>query len=476
MDADLLNPANSSPSSPSVHANSSLLQDVEMVNASSFYDDGVSLRSPGITSRASPAPTKPVDDNSSPSTCPSFTDIMKSAASTGVIMSFHVIRPTPTPARPMVGQSTKTFNKLANAASSSDTTATASTPADGNGKESRKGKKPMVGNRNNKKRTDGNENNTSVKEGLDSHPQSHSPVPQVQSSPTPAQLSLRLQFHTPLITHLDRLLDEILHTDPLSLEEQWGKIYGAAPLCEHSQLPLKVYTDGACMHPGHSNATAGSGVFFGHGNLLNCTKCVPGSQTNNQAELYAVLTALQLSTPNCSLLIHTNSEYLINSLTYWALVCAKCGWSVPHGDLLKNIVLWIASQSAPVQFVKVKAHLGNDHNDNADQLAKTGCHLPLPVSGDPDDFSFVPPPPPFPSPSHGPTQPKVSTTFPSKQPSQPAVKHIFRKNSGHITNCGRSSRCHLQTMMRDHIVEASTTLQHSGSFTKSFDTLSYLHP
>ncbi|KAF5364461.1 hypothetical protein D9758_010702 [Tetrapyrgos nigripes] len=88
-----------------------------------------------------------------------------------------------------------------------------------------------------------------------------------------------------------------------------------------------------------------------------------------------------------------------------------------------------------MQFIKVKAHSGNDHNDNADQLAKTSCHLPLPVSGGPDDLSSVPPPPPFPLPSHGPTQPKVSMTFPLTQPSKPTAKHTFRKNSGYITNC-----------------------------------------
>ena len=52
----------------------------------------------------------------------------------------------------------------------------------------------------------------------------------------------------------------------------------------------EVYTDGSCM-----DDCAGSGVFFGDGDPRNVSARVPGEQTNNRAEVYAFLLALNAS-------------------------------------------------------------------------------------------------------------------------------------------------------------------------------------
>ena len=52
---------------------------------------------------------------------------------------------------------------------------------------------------------------------------------------------------------------------------------------------LKVYTDGACSNNGQLNAKAGFGVYFGENDSRNISKRVIGKQTNNVAELSAII-------------------------------------------------------------------------------------------------------------------------------------------------------------------------------------------
>ncbi|THU80197.1 ribonuclease H-like protein, partial [Dendrothele bispora CBS 962.96] len=132
------------------------------------------------------------------------------------------------------------------------------------------------------------------------------------------------------------------------------------------------YTDGSCKPPSGPNARAGAGVFLGPHNAMNCAKWVTGVQTNNRGELYAILVALQLCPMDRSVVIHSDSEYAINSITTWAPMNAKCGWSCANGDLLRVICSWIRARSARVVFKWVKGHAQNAHNEAADQLADAG--------------------------------------------------------------------------------------------------------
>ncbi|THU93160.1 ribonuclease H-like protein, partial [Dendrothele bispora CBS 962.96] len=149
-----------------------------------------------------------------------------------------------------------------------------------------------------------------------------------------------------------------------------SKLYGGAAIT--STNPLVVHTDGSCRTTGRHVSYAGAGIYFGHRNALNRSERVLGPQTNNRAELYAVLTALQLAPLDRSLYLYTDSQYVINSLTHWAPMHAKCGWKCTNGDVMKSIVAWIGARSAPLHFFWVKGHSGNKHNDEADRLANTG--------------------------------------------------------------------------------------------------------
>lgn len=54
-------------------------------------------------------------------------------------------------------------------------------------------------------------------------------------------------------------------------------------------LILIQYTDGACSNNGRKNALAGIGIFFGINDTRNISKNIKGKQTNNTAELSAII-------------------------------------------------------------------------------------------------------------------------------------------------------------------------------------------
>lgn len=89
---------------------------------------------------------------------------------------------------------------------------------------------------------------------------------------------------------------------------------------------LYIYTDGACVNNGKKNAKAGIGVYSE--NIFNISERVVGHQTNQRAELYAILKALQLTDINeyDSIHLYTDSMYSINCLTKWIYKWINNSW------------------------------------------------------------------------------------------------------------------------------------------------------
>ncbi|CAG8742790.1 9546_t:CDS:2, partial [Dentiscutata heterogama] len=97
---------------------------------------------------------------------------------------------------------------------------------------------------------------------------------------------------------------------------------------------LNVWTDRCCnnfktinrqkSYLGSLNSTAGIGVFFADDDLHNLSECLPSSQqTNNRAELYMVICALEVTVSYLDLLINTDSTYVIQSYAMY-LPKANC--------------------------------------------------------------------------------------------------------------------------------------------------------
>ncbi len=136
-----------------------------------------------------------------------------------------------------------------------------------------------------------------------------------------------------------------------------------------------------------------------------------GAQTNNRAELTAVLLAILEAQPSLALQLFTDSQYAIHSICHWAPLWANTGWSCANADILKDIARIISLRHAPISFIWVKGHSGNKANEEADTLAGRGALLPGPILTYVSCF-----PPAWPTTSGLPeaaaNHPKVFTTLP----------------------------------------------------------------
>ena len=96
--------------------------------------------------------------------------------------------------------------------------------------------------------------------------------------------------------------------------------------------------------------------------------------TNNRAELYAILVVLSNYTGD--LLIRTDSEYSINSLTRNLVGWINSNWKKSDGKPVKNVDLIQSivrlSQGRIVSFQHVPSHEGHIFNEVADSLANSG--------------------------------------------------------------------------------------------------------
>ena len=140
-----------------------------------------------------------------------------------------------------------------------------------------------------------------------------------------------------------------------------------------------VYTDGACSKNGMRGAAAGIGVYFGDGDVRNVSKRLPGKQTNNVAELTAIISVFPFIESDIRtgkrIAIVTDSEYSIKCASSYGERCSKKGWvdDIPNKELVRQIYT-LYSGEPNIRFIHVKAHTGlsDTHsvgNHHADRLA-----------------------------------------------------------------------------------------------------------
>jgi ribonuclease HI len=141
----------------------------------------------------------------------------------------------------------------------------------------------------------------------------------------------------------------------------------------------EVWTDGACSDNGGTNAKAGIGVFFGDSDSRNISESFTSPRPSNQrAEVYAIIRALETLGDNDDILIYTDSMYAINSMEDWIHGWRKNNWNsnkVVNRDLLERLDNLIQSRSGKVEFRHVNGHIGIYGNEMADMLAVQGSRI-----------------------------------------------------------------------------------------------------
>ncbi|KAG6331721.1 hypothetical protein ID866_7371 [Astraeus odoratus] len=147
-----------------------------------------------------------------------------------------------------------------------------------------------------------------------------------------------------------------------------------------------VYCDGACKGNGRAGSVAGIGVWWGHGDPRNISERCPGDQTNNRAELIAIVRILETTPPlKRKLLIKTDSRYCIQCATSWIFKWMSNGFRALDGQPVKNraLIKYLAAllharrtTAQIVEFKHVRGHVGLEGNEAADRLANMGAILP----------------------------------------------------------------------------------------------------
>lgn len=148
---------------------------------------------------------------------------------------------------------------------------------------------------------------------------------------------------------------------------------------------LYIYTDGACSNNGKLEAKAGIGIYFGMNDKRNVSKRIDGKQTNNTAELKAVIEVYPLieNDVKCGkkIAIMTDSQYVIQCVTSYGEKCHKKEWTanIPNKELVKT-AYQMYKDVKNIVFIHVKAHSNNQDihsvgNENADKLANLAIGL-----------------------------------------------------------------------------------------------------
>ena len=143
---------------------------------------------------------------------------------------------------------------------------------------------------------------------------------------------------------------------------------------------INVYTDGACSKNGYIGAVAGIGIYFGINDSRNVSEKIRGKQTNNVAELTAIIRVAEILKSevkhNLKINIFTDSQYSIRACTTYGEALEKKNWkkkkSIPNIELVRQAYYLFKNTSVNFQYVKAHTNSSDIHsigNHYADLLA-----------------------------------------------------------------------------------------------------------
>lgn len=135
---------------------------------------------------------------------------------------------------------------------------------------------------------------------------------------------------------------------------------------------VTIYTDGACSgNPG----PGGWGAVLMAGDRIKELSGYDPVTTNNRMEITAAIEALRALKVPCRVKLYSDSAYLVNAFRQgWLENWQRNGWVNARKQPVENQDLWqeLLRVMAPhqVEWIKVKGHADNPHNNRCDQLAR----------------------------------------------------------------------------------------------------------
>ncbi|XP_029655422.2 ribonuclease H1 [Octopus sinensis] len=142
-----------------------------------------------------------------------------------------------------------------------------------------------------------------------------------------------------------------------------------------------VFIAGSCLNNGKPDASAGLGVYWGE-REKNTSERLGGRQKSNRAVLYAAIRAVEQAKAKkiSNLIIKTNNQNLIDSITKWLEGWKKKNWMKSSGEEVTNKEE-LQELDKKLEGINVKwVHVDKccAGIEAAEQLAKKGGELPLP--------------------------------------------------------------------------------------------------
>ena len=136
---------------------------------------------------------------------------------------------------------------------------------------------------------------------------------------------------------------------------------------------ISVFTDGACTNNGKPGAKAGIGVYFGVEDPRNVSRKIDGRQTNNRAELLAIMEVFKILNEeiNCgvTVTIYTDSKYSINVLTSWAENWEKNDWKKRNKSQILNLEIIKEGYYFLKKFRNIELKYVEAHTCKGDELS-----------------------------------------------------------------------------------------------------------
>ncbi|HOV95495.1 MAG TPA: ribonuclease HI [Thermomonas sp.] len=134
---------------------------------------------------------------------------------------------------------------------------------------------------------------------------------------------------------------------------------------------VDIHTDGACLgNPG----PGGWGVLLHWRGVERELSGGEADTTNNRMELMAAIAALESLREPCTVVLHTDSQYVRQGILEWMAAWIRRGWKTAGGAPVKNRDLWERLHAAAarhhVDWRWVKGHSGDPGNERVDQLAR----------------------------------------------------------------------------------------------------------
>jgi ribonuclease HI len=143
---------------------------------------------------------------------------------------------------------------------------------------------------------------------------------------------------------------------------------------------VEIYTDGACSGNPGPGGWGAILVYRGHEKELSGGA---RSTTNNRMELTAAIEALSALKEPCSVVLTSDSRYLVDSVTKgWAVGWRARGWKLASKEPAQNVDLWERLlgllEIHRVSLRWVRGHEGHPYNERCDRLAVAEAKKYLP--------------------------------------------------------------------------------------------------